>query len=303
MDTDNTPVDQTGEPIDPNADGRTLAQLAKDRPDLWEQIKAHPACYPELKTWIEEKQAAAPPQPSKLSAEQWSAQFQSEHGREPTMSEYQAALTSGTIVPAGQEDASLDHMKQGAQELAAGAKEYYASHIAPAAVSAGQSVRDQVSNAQTSSNWKAWVPLAIPVLALLGIISLFLPAVSVSASALGYGYSQSVSFFDAGDGGFALVILLCALVAGVVGVIIRTKRARTVATVISIAVGAILVLVSIFYISQITSGVSIGGYGSVHTRAGSGLVMLTIISILLTSAGIVTAVSQRKAPTNSNATS
>src|SRR5699024_3563861 len=69
--------------------------------------------------------------------EQWAAQFQQEHGREPSMSEYQAALAAGVIAAPGEQqpripDPSLQQMRQGFSQVAAGAKNLYGSRVAPA---------------------------------------------------------------------------------------------------------------------------------------------------------------------------
>lgn len=50
--------------LSPNLSAQELFELASSQPELWEQILAHPNCYPDLANWIRQQPAFAPMPPA-----------------------------------------------------------------------------------------------------------------------------------------------------------------------------------------------------------------------------------------------
>lgn len=271
----------------------TLAELAGAREDLWPAISAHPNCYPALAEWIAQQSVPAPaPKLAAISSEAWAAQFQRNNGREATMSEYQNALATGEIVQEARlaEDA-VAQIAGGAKQLASEAKDFLTTRVAPAAA-------DAARTAQRAGGWQMWAPFAIPVLAFMGFMSLFLPAASASAAIFGNRISQKVSFFgeDAeGVGVMLLVFLLAVLALGVTSIVKNAKWAKLAAAIAGIVVGLISLIVTISLMANVGDSSSNFGAFSVNASVGSGTVMLFIVSILLVAASVTTALPKKAA--------
>ena len=199
---------------DASIDAATLAELAGAREDLWLAISAHPNCYPALAEWIAQQSVPAPaPKLAAMRSEAWATQFQRNNGREATMSEYQNALATGEIMQeARSAEYAVAQIAGGAKQLASEAKDFLTTRVAPAAADAARTV-------QRDGGWQMWAPFAIPLLAFMGFMSLFLPAASASASIFGNRISQKVSFFgeDAEGVGVMLLVFLLAVLAKIVG--------------------------------------------------------------------------------------
>ncbi|WP_449374082.1 variant leucine-rich repeat-containing protein [Arthrobacter psychrolactophilus] len=247
----------------------TLAELAGARDDLWPAISQHPNCYPALAEWIAQQSEPAPaPKAAAMSSEAWAAQFQGNNGREATMSEYQNALATGEIIQEAQP--------------------------AEGAVA-------QIANAARTAQrggWQMWAPFAIPVLAFMGFISLFLPAASASASIFGNRISQKVSFFgeDAeGVGVMLLVFMLAVLALGVTSIVKNVQWAKLAAAIAGIVVGLVSLIVTISLMANMGDSSSNFGAFSVNTSVGSGTVMLSIVSILLVVASLITVLPKKAA--------
>lgn len=274
----------------------TLAQLAGAREDLWPAISAHPNCYPALAEWIAQQSVPAPaPKLAAMSSEAWAAQFQRNNGREATMSEYQNALATGEIMQEARstEDA-VAQIAGGAKQLASEAKDFLTTRVAPAAADAARTAR----TAQRDGGWQMWVPFAIPVLAFMGFMSLFLPAASASASIFGNRISHKVSFFgeDAeGVGVMLLVFLLAVLALGVTSIVKNVKWAKLAAAIAGIVVGLISLIVTISLMANVGDSSSNFGAFSVNASVGSGTVMLFIVSILLVAASVITVLRKKAA--------
>lgn len=237
-----------------------------------------------------------------VSADAWAQAFQAEQGREPTMSEFQAAQASGQI--ARDRDPSMRQMADGVKQFAAGAKglydsrvapaversgakEFYQDRVAPAARTAGERMHQAVDEASSGAarpsgqlgTWMARAPMLVPVAALGAAISLFLP----SASQRG----DSVNFFSgeaAGEGGFALFVMLVVIAAAVAMTVVKKKWAVVATGALSVVAG-LLAAVDGFgnmagFASQ--SGVSVGigsvllGLFGLALLAGGALVLLSL---------------------------
>lgn len=53
-----SPAEESGETVPADASAADLQQLAATKPELWEQIRQHPNCYPALADWIKQAQSA-----------------------------------------------------------------------------------------------------------------------------------------------------------------------------------------------------------------------------------------------------
>lgn len=51
-----SPAEESGETVPADASAADLQQLAATKPELWEQIRQHPNCYPALAEWIKQNQ-------------------------------------------------------------------------------------------------------------------------------------------------------------------------------------------------------------------------------------------------------
>ena len=294
---------------DPNIDAQTLARLAETRPDLWPGIQQHPNCYPQLQQWISQNQGQQPPTASGQqhphdflpTPEQWAAEFQRTNGREPTMSEFRDAQAQGMIAHERKPmDPSMQQMSQGARQLAEGARGFFTQRVAPTAVGAARTVQssvgEQVGQARKSSSWQAWVPIALPAFALIGIIALFFPAATASASGFGLSYSESQTFFDddAGGAGWWLLILhLAVLGFGVTAIANRAKWARITAGTAGVVVGLIAAFSGFGIIGAASSfgGSSMGI--SASASPGPGAVILAIASLGMLAAAVLTLLTLR----------
>lgn len=275
---------------DPRTDATALAAIAQSRPDLWPAVRQHPNCYPELAGWIDRQSAAArPPAPPKLTADQWSAQFQQVNHREPTLGEYQAAVRDGHVAAEPrQRDASAQQMADGARQVASGAKEFFNTRAAPAAQNAVRSIRQSASEQRSSpqtgtSRWAGWAPFALPVAAFVAIISLFMPIVS----AMGF----SANFFSdeaEGEGGFLLFVMLVTIAAAVTSIIVAAKWARVSAGVMGLVAGVIGM------IDGFGNMISVSSHGG--ASIGAGLVFLALMALVMLACGILILLSLRRVP-------
>jgi hypothetical protein len=79
-----------------------------------------------------------PQVPPVVTTEQWAAGFRRTHHREPTMSEYQAAVHAGLITPARwPRDPAMQQMADGARQVANGARDFFNTKVAPAVEKSG----------------------------------------------------------------------------------------------------------------------------------------------------------------------
>ena len=158
------------------------------------------------------------------------------------------------------------------------------------------SVGDQVGQARKSSSWQAWVPIALPAFAVIGLIALFFPAATASASGFGLSYSASQSFFDddAGGAGWWLLILhLAVLGFGVTAIANRAKWARITAGTAGVVVGLIAAFSGFGIIGAASSfgGSSMGI--SASASPGPGAVILAISSLGTLAAAVLTLLTLR----------
>ncbi|MDN6747834.1 MAG: hypothetical protein L0L93_12695 [Brevibacterium sp.] len=297
---------------DPRIDPHTLARLAETRSDLWLQIQQHPNCYPELQHWIDQNLGRHYPSkvasdqqhestPSRPTPEHWAREFQRSTGREPTMSEFRDAQTRGEIAQERKAvDPSMQQMSQGARQLAGGAKDFLSQRVAPSAAGAARTVQnsfsEQTGQVRSGAGWRAWIPLALPVFALLSILALFLPAATASASGFGMSVSASQTYFDEDAGGLGwwlLIFALIVLASAVTAMVKRTKGVRITAGVAGIVTG-IFAAFSSFGIIAAVNDFSGSGFGvSASASVGPGAVILAITSVGMLATAVLTLVMLR----------
>ncbi|MDL5199732.1 hypothetical protein [Streptomyces sp. ALI-76-A] len=141
---------------------------------------------------------AVPPRPQVppvVTAEQWGAGFQQTHHREPTMSEYLAAVHAGLIAP---ECRPRDPSMQ------------------------------QSTSRPVLAKLRGLATFILPAAAFLAIISLFLPVASAMGFSVNYFSDEA-----GGEGGFLLFIMLAAIAASVVAVIRKANWSRITAGVVA----------------------------------------------------------------------
>ncbi|MFC4506256.1 MULTISPECIES: hypothetical protein [Streptomyces] len=166
-----------------------------------------------------------PQVPPVVTAEQWAAGFQQTHHREPTMSEYQAAVHAGLIAPERRpRDPSMQLMADGAKQVVngaqdffntkvvpavenSGAKEFLGSRVAPAALGAARSMRQSTS--RSGLKLRGLATFILPAAAFLAIISLFMPAASAVDFSVNYfmGPVSGTRYTSVGAGVVLLALL------------------------------------------------------------------------------------------------
>ena len=110
---------------------RAGAIMTEDQPQLPEQpTQGHATA-----------SQAVPPRPQVppvVTAEQWAAGFRQTHLREPTVSEYQAAVHAGLIAPERRpRDPSMQQMADGAKQVVNGARDFFNTKVASAVENSG----------------------------------------------------------------------------------------------------------------------------------------------------------------------
>lgn len=129
------------------------------------------------------------------------------------------------------------------------------------------------------ANWIFAAQVALPVLGILGIVSVFLPL--LSASAVGYSMGTVGFFSDHAQGiGYATSFwMFVAIAFGVVGLLVRRKWSRITAGIIGIVVGTCTPLALLILVPN-------AGYFA-GISFGLGATLLFIISPVMIAAGII----------------
>lgn len=262
---------------DPTIDGATLARVAADRPDLRDAVLEHPGCYPELATWVRQQQAASvPPPPSGTGGRPAAGATPAAGGAAATGgAPATGGATTGGATPApGGQDELLHQMSSGARQFASGAKGFFDEVVAPAATRAvgGQGASGEGSG--RGHTMPAWATIALyvsPVLAVLALLSLFLPALTTL-------FGISVNFFDGPDG--VIMLLLFLLVVGCSGaaIVVRHKIMRIVAAVAGLLAGLV------GFVDAFATAVNAAGESTVSVGFGTALLGLTSFGLLAVSA-------------------
>ncbi|MDY5150015.1 variant leucine-rich repeat-containing protein [Actinotignum timonense] len=284
---------------DPQITARDLADIAAQRPDLWDAIAVHPQCYPALVSWIRERQAEAQGQqapqfaqvqqpeaqpvaqpeeqpaahaqqaPQPLTAEQWQARFQLDNGREPTLREYQEAVAQGAVAGPGIPDNSVGDMKEGLKQFATGAKDFVSNRVAPAVAQQAGAMRQSfaAASAGRASKWYVIIPAVLIGAQVLAMLSVFLPLVS------SFGFSVSLMTADSEIG---WMVLLCYLIAAVFSTLtLVIKKKWTMATA-----GGVGLLFGLLWLIGIMNALSklpdISGFANL----GSGFILLMLATIV-----------------------
>ena len=235
-----------------------------------------------------------PERPGPISPDQWAEDFRQRAGRDPSTAEYQAAVAAGQIGQPRQRDESWEKVSAGAQQMASGAKDFFQQRVAPAAQGAASDFQKAVNEKNTTPMAKlvSIAGFVLPALALLSIIPIFLPAVSVSAA----GMSQSVNLWESGgDGVLLLVVLLLVIAASVVAIVMKATWARITAAALGMlaAVIGIIDSIAVFSGAGEAAGIGLG----VSADVGVGVYLLLILSILMLAAGIAMVMpTQKKQP-------
>ncbi|GAB3748027.1 variant leucine-rich repeat-containing protein [Nocardiopsis nanhaiensis] len=237
---------------DPSIDPTTLRQIAAARPDLWRLVHDHPNCDRELAGFIEQNTPpAAPPQ-----------------------------QPPGAPQPGGQPPQAAQQMATGARQVADGAKTYFTNTVAPAARSATRTVSEKSGLSSGSVHWTTWFQFALPAVALIGIIALFMPLASVSAM----GRTETINYFseDAPSGEGVAMLTLFLLVIGFAVVSLLTAKKWAVITT-----GVIAILAGLFSMLNgfgTSAAINDLGFGSV----GAGAILLGIVGTAMLVTAIIT---------------
>lgn len=239
-------------------------------------------------------QAGADAAPGPQSPAAWSDAFRARRGREPGLAEYQAAVAAGHVPPAP--DDSWAKVSAGAAQVADGAKGFYQNRVAPAAQGAARDFQRAVGDRRSTLLAKtvAIAGFVVPALALVAILPVFLPALSVSAM----GMSESISFWDSGEGILLLIAFALTIAAGVTAIVLKATWARITAACLGIGSALVGLIDSIAVMAGSGDLADLGGgMLEVSANVGVGAVLLLILSILLLLAGIAMLLpTQKKRP-------
>ncbi|MFJ4622311.1 hypothetical protein [Streptomyces sp. NPDC088812] len=226
-----------------------------------------------------------PQVPPVVTAEQWGAGFQQTHHREPTMSEYQAAVPAGLISPERRpRDPSMQQMADGAKQVVNGARDFFNTKVARPSRTLEPWSSSATALPPPSAALRGLATFILPVAAFLAIISLFMPV----ASAMGF----SVNYFSdeaGGEGGFLLFIMLVAISASVVAVIRKAHWFRITARVVGIVAGLIGVIDGFGTMGSVS--------GTRYVSVGAGVVLLTLLSVVMLAAAVLILLSPCQTPT------
>lgn len=244
---------------------------------------------------------AVPPRPQVppvVTAEQWGAEFRQTHHRDPTMSEYQAAVHAGLIASERRSrDPSMQQMADGAKQVVNGARHFFNTKVAPAVENSGAKkfLRNRVAPAAQSAacsmgqstsgpglaKLRGLATFILPVAAFPAIISLFMPV----ASAMGF----SVDYFSdeaGGESGFLLFIMLVAIDASVVAVTRKANWSSITAGVVGIVAGLIGVVDGFGTMGSVS--------GTRYASVGAGAVLLALLSVVMLAAAVLILLSPRQ---------
>ncbi|MDE1655473.1 hypothetical protein [Actinotignum sanguinis] len=307
---------------DPQITARDLADIAAQRPDLWDAIAVHPQCYPALVSWIRERQAEAQGQPAPqapqtqqspqpaaqpeerlaeqpapqfsqpaahapqpLTAEQWQARFQLDNGREPTLREYQEAVAQGAVAGPGVPDNSVGDMKEGLKQFATGAKDFVNNRVAPAVAQQAGAMRQgfAAASAGRGSKWNVIIPAVLIGAQVLAMLSVFLPFASA------FGFSASMM---TGDAESAWMVILCYLIAAVfstLALVMKKKWTMATAGGVGLLFGILLFIGSMNALSKLSefSEVASVGFGFIL------FILATIVDIAFSIWAIVVVVKKQ----------
>ena len=285
--TSQTPQTPQTQPAQPLQDAQQAPQVQQAPPAQAPQVQQAPQVLPQAGAWQHPVQPEANQQPGQQQ-NAWQQQAQ------------QAAHQAG----------------QQAQQLADNAKQFFSEKVSPTASQTAATMKasfsQELTSAKAGGDWKAWAPLALPVVALLSIISLFLPAASWKVSGLARDLSEGLGLLGmdvdhdavsgsytlfsiglAGLGVFLLLIHLVVLALGVVGIGLKREPLRKALGVVGIAVGAISLIIAAMGDSIVNGALKLSrAYG--HVSEGAGLILLLIFSLVMIAAGVVTLLKDKK---------
>ncbi|WP_394160345.1 hypothetical protein [Galactobacter valiniphilus] len=167
---------------------------------------------------------------------------------------------------------------------------------ADAAQAFGRDFAARTQEVVNQKDWKAWLPLALPVFALLGFISLLLPFAGVKVSFLGQSASQSVNGFQMLNGFIATLMAIVLLgLAGFGAYVFATRKAQfgKLLAIIGMVAGGLGVLLSILAFASVGDAANkMGGLGS--ASAGFGLILFLICSLVIAAASVFAFINERK---------
>lgn len=210
------------------------------------------------------------PKPARATAEEWAARFQAEHGREPSMTEYRAAVEAGEV--RADQSRSVQQMSDGMRQVAAGARGFFDERVAPAARDARARVERSTAAAREEGGllsqiapWARVAAIAEAGVAFVSIFTLFLPA----ATSMGV----SASMMDGEDGPLLLVLFLATVGAAVTLVLTGARWARWAAGIIGGLTGLVAVIDGFWTLMNVR--------GEPFISAGPGAVLLGLMGALL----------------------
>lgn len=266
--------------LDQNLDATSLAQLASQRRDLWPAIQHHPNCYPELREWIGQ-QLAQPEQ--KPTEEEWALNFQAQHGREATMSEYQTALQNREM---RRNNPTMEEFSEGAKRAVTGAKNFFDQRVAPAAKNAARQAQNAYSRQSGSPQFALWsnrAPLILAGAALVAILSLMMPIASMAGMSVNFFHEETRA-----EGIPLLILLIVTIGASTATYFVPVKWLRITTGVIGAIAGLFATydgFANVMIFSDMTS-----------TSVGMGIILLGICGLIMLAATVLIFLSLRHLP-------
>lgn len=232
-----------------------LAQAATVRPDLWDDILAHPNCPESTSEWIRQNRPAK----------------------------------------ARQTDPALGQITAGARQMATGARDYFGRRVGTVSEGGGSSAPGATAGIRANSplaDGRAlrWALFLLIASAFLVFISIFMPIVGVSA----FGYSQDIGFFSSEvdlNGPILIVGTVLTMLAAGAALFLKPLWAGITAAVLGVITGIIAATNGFGASADVTqAAASAGAFVSVQPKFG--MVLICIASILLMIAALAVATLQ-----------
>lgn len=259
----------------------TLGQIAQVRPDLWQPILAHPNCYPALREFINQYMPTIGAQyvsRQQASVQQDQPPAQPGPATQPAQTQLVQPVAHKPVLPqppASRQNYSpqpgFNVASSGAATMSSGATQMFGGIAGLFGAKSSAPATSRV------------LLLIVPIAAVVGLISLALPRVSL--------LSGSYNFFhkfitESAPSEMLLAMLILALVFGILAVVIANKVVRIISSIVCIVCALAVIVYPASILIEVASPLGAGGglslFGSSSgPSAGLGTVLLTLSALAI----------------------
>lgn len=230
-------------------------------------------------------QTPPPSRPAMMTPDDWAAQFTTQMGREPSMSEYQQAVASGVV--GAPRDPSIQQMRDGVRQLAQGMGGFVSGRLGSptaAPTRAEQSSTSGIGATLPTIRGVSSLMLILPAGALIAIIGLLMPVVTTPGGSFGW-FSKDL---DQSVTGVSLLMLVGCLACLACSAVIFSRRARS-AVIVSIVVGALTGLLTAYsgFATASTMRDQLRGFSSYSVSVGFGPTLIGLMGLVILGGTVV----------------